>query len=511
MTRSESFKSSLSLTHRRELDAVCDRFDDAWRYGEEAQLEDYLAGWERLQQDYLVRELLRIELEYRSRRGERPELETFERRLPEFVETVRSTFWEIARTTLPAREPASPTVRPAARDREDSAVVTSSDRNPPPVAAGDGSDVRLASAAVTSGATVPVGHASVPVDLQGEIDDFELLDQLGKGAFATVFLARQRSLQRIVALKVSAHGSNEPRTMAQLDHRNIVRVLDQRWLPDRRLRLVYMEYVPGGTLQEVVHRAAEVQPALRGGQLLREVIQQSLETQGTAVAGGFPSPQMDNMRWDEVVCDVGMHLAAALDYAHQRGVLHRDIKPANILLTGDGTPKLVDFNISYSDHVEGASPAAYFGGSLAYMSPEQLEACDPERPTRAADLDGRSDIYALGIVLWELAQGKRPFEDPVEMSDWLMTVQALTAQRWAGVPADAAEGFAATCPAGLRDVLLTCMAPHRKDRFPSGKHLARQLALLRMPDLHRLLHPPAGHWRRWGWSAGRCCSWCWRP
>ena len=84
------------------------------------------------------------------------------------------------------------------------------------------------------------------------LDDFDLLVLLGKGAFASVFLARQNSMQRLVALKISADSGNEPQTLAQLDHEHIVRVFDQRMLADRGLRLLYMQYVTGGTLQGVV-------------------------------------------------------------------------------------------------------------------------------------------------------------------------------------------------------------------------------------------------------------------
>ena len=78
------------------------------------------------------------------------------------------------------------------------------------------------------------------------LDEFELLSPLGRGAFAKVFLARQKSMQRLVAVKVSADSSTEPQTLARLDHDYIVRVFDQRVLPDNRLRLLYMQYVPGG-------------------------------------------------------------------------------------------------------------------------------------------------------------------------------------------------------------------------------------------------------------------------
>ncbi len=118
----------------------------------------------------------------------------------------------------------------------------------------------------------------------------------------------------------------------------------------------------------------------------------------------------------------GRRLAESLAYADRRGgVLHRDVKPANVLLTAEGVPKLADFNISYAESVGGSSPpVAYLGGSLAYMSPEQLEACHPGMPGTAADLDTRSDIYALGVMLWELLAGVRP-GDPEQGGEALDT------------------------------------------------------------------------------------------
>src|SRR6202035_5658991 len=92
------------------------------------------------------------------------------------------------------------------------------------------------------------------VEVGDRLDDFYLLTRLGSGAFATVFLARQQSMQRLVALKVSASRGAEPQTLAQLDHPSIVRVFDQRQLPEAGLSLMYMQYVAGGTLQQVIAR-----------------------------------------------------------------------------------------------------------------------------------------------------------------------------------------------------------------------------------------------------------------
>ena len=137
--------------------------------------------------------------------------------------------------------------------------------------------------------------------------------------------------------------------------------------------------------------------------------------------------------WPETVCWLGVCLANALDYAHRRGVLHRDVKPANVLLTAEASPKLADFNVSFSSKLDGANPAAFFGGSLAYMSPEQLEAFNPASAREAGDLDGRSDLYSLCIILWELLTGRRPFRDDGLGENWARTLAGMTEQRRAGV------------------------------------------------------------------------------
>ena len=116
------------------------------------------------------------------------------------------------------------------------------------------------------------------------------------------------------------------------------------------------------------------------------------------------------MTWPESVCHLGARLAEALDYAHRQGVLHRDIKPANVLLGADAAPRLADFNVGSCSKLEGASPAAFFGGSVPYMSPEQNEAFNPAHPRKVDSLDGRSDIYSLAVTLWELLTGLKPFD-----------------------------------------------------------------------------------------------------
>ncbi|MFM1724567.1 serine/threonine-protein kinase [Rhodococcus sp. PAM 2766] len=342
-------------------------------------------------------------------------------------------------------------------------------------------------------------HALDQVDVGDHIDDFDLLTALGRGSFARVFLARQRSMQRLVAVKISHDHGTEPQTLAQLDHDYIVRVFDQRQLADRELKLLYMQYVPGGTLLDVLRRVREY-PAdaehPRTGRLLLESIDAVLERKGEIrPSDSSVRDEIAALTWPETVAWLGRRLADALDYAYEHGVLHRDIKPANVLLTSEGVPKLADFNISFSDRVAGTSPVAYFGGSLAYMSPEQLEACHPEMPGSAADLDDRSDIYALGVMLWELLTGRRPFADETGAGESATSLERMLALRRREIDPQFQTDLPDDCPAALRRVLLTCLSPDPGERWATGAELAQQFDLCLDARARNLVDPPPTSWR----------------
>lgn len=323
------------------------------------------------------------------------------------------------------------------------------------------------------------------------VDDFDLLLPLGQGAFARVFLARQRSMGRLVAVKISHDRGSEPQTLAQLDHDHIVRVFDQRQITDQRLKLMYMQYVPGGTLLGVLRMLRRTPPAQRDGTLLLEAIDAATTTGG--VLEPQPSPtrsELARLSWPETVAWLGSRLAAALDYANHRGILHRDLKPANVLLTADGQPKLADFNISFSRHLPGANPVAYFGGSLPYMAPEQLEACHPNLDTTAADLDTRADLYALAVVLWELLTGRLPFDDGHDAGETEESLQAMIDRRRTPIADHFEADLPPDTPALLRHALLTCLAPDPADRYATGADLAQQLDLSQDRAARDLVDPP---------------------
>ncbi|MCA9074565.1 MAG: serine/threonine protein kinase [Planctomycetaceae bacterium] len=335
------------------------------------------------------------------------------------------------------------------------------------------------------------------------IDDFDLVLELGRGAFARVFLARQKSMQRMVALKVSANRGTEPQTLAQLDHDAIVRVFDQHEVPESGLRLLYMQYLSGGTLQEAASRVRKSETPPTSGQLLLDVVDEELESRGNVRPTESPlRAKLQSLSWAETVAWIGSRLAEGLNYAHAKGVLHRDIKPANVLLSAEGAPKLADFNISFSDSVEGSTPAAYFGGSLAYMSPEQLEAAHPGRARQADELDGRSDVYSLGVMLWELLTGERPFDQGKMDGGWAAAVESMLDIRMRGVEPQRLDASKVDCPPNLRRVLCKCLAPERELRWPDAGQLAGQLALCLDQRAGELLDPPTNSWqvklRRWG-------------
>jgi len=344
-------------------------------------------------------------------------------------------------------------------------------------------------------------HRSAKKKLQfqaGErIDDFDLLKNLGEGAFGMVFLAWQRSMQRQVALKVTADRGSEPQTLAQLDHENIIRVYDQRSLPDEGLRLMYMQYAAGGTIKSVIDHVRGRNPTELTGLDYLAAIDNELRKRGIEPPTNSGLRQkIAVMKWPELICWLGAQLARSLHYAYNKGVLHRDIKPANVLLTEEGVPKLADFNISFSAKLEGATPLAYFGGSLAYMSPEQLEANSAAYTRTASDLDNRSDIYSLGVLLWELLTLARPFDqDKVEQS-WGHTIKQMLFSRENGARAESLDPTVNQIAPGLPAVLCRCLSHACEQRPLHGAELARDFEFCLFPETQRLLSPRSFWWTR---------------
>lgn len=265
-------------------------------------------------------------------------------------------------------------------------------------------------------------------------------------------------------------------------------------------RLVYMQYLPGGTAVGVLEQRRRG-PVTDGGALLLRALDTAMEAKGEIrPSDSSVRAEIARLSWPETVAWVGRRLADALDYAEHHGVLHHDIKPANVLFTAEGIPKLADFALGEAaaripvPRDPGATDA------LVYRSPEQLaHYLDPGAPAPG----NASDVYSLGVLLWEMLTGASPFDDPppTEEGSVTETYARMLAVRRDGVPAAALSRLPEDTPAALRRVLLECLHADPRRRWRSGAELAGQLDLCLDTRARDLVDPPPNSlaYRARGW------------
>ncbi|WP_053148786.1 serine/threonine-protein kinase [Pseudomonas sp. Pf153] len=270
-----------------------------------------------------------------------------------------------------------------------------------------------------------------------QIPGYDIEGEIGEGAMASVYLATQRSLERKVALKVMAAALaadptfcerflREGKTLARLSHPHTVTIHDIGNVGE--LYYMAMEYLPNGTLKERI------------------------------AAGLSPEQGLIYIR----------QIASALGYAHGLGLVHRDVKPANILFRADGTAVLSDFGIAKSlDDRTQFTQAGFAVGTPSYMSPEQA---------RGQDIDGRADLYALGVVLYEILVGKLPYTG----NDALSTALAHLTEPLPELPVHHGR---------YQDVLRKLLAKDPAERFPDAAALLRALDNLPQDSEATLIRP----------------------
>lgn len=259
-----------------------------------------------------------------------------------------------------------------------------------------------------------------------QLGRYDILETIGSGASSSVSKARDTLINRIVAIKIlqPGHGSSEwrerflreARIVGRLSHPRIVNLYDVGIDDATGAPYLVMEFITGKTLEQLLTKGA---------------------------------PQPDRLfTW-------GVSLARALDYAHSNGIIHGDVKPANILVNGDGRVKLADFGIARMD--TRISQSGRLMGTPAYLSPEQIDG----GPT-----DCRSDLFSLGIILYQIATGRRPFESE--------TVAGVCGQILKATPASPSK-LNPALSAALDRVILRCLEKDPKKRFSSGEELALAL------------------------------------
>jgi hypothetical protein len=264
---------------------------------------------------------------------------------------------------------------------------------------------------------------------------YELLEELGRGMMGVVYRARDTLLDRIVALKTihlalgipeSERQSFEERffvearSAARLSHPGIVIVHDVGRDPDDGTLYMALEHLKGRTLATVIHEAA-------------------------------PLP------WREAV-RITARVAEALGHAHSEGVVHRDIKPANIMLLDSGEPKIMDFGIAkMATATTRLTSTGQFFGTPLFMAPEQA---------LGQPVDGRSDLFSLGTVAYELLTARRPFE-----ADNVPRILTRVAYEEPEPPSSLVSGL----PSAIDDVIARALAKPPGDRYPSGEAFAQDL------------------------------------
>jgi eukaryotic-like serine/threonine-protein kinase len=404
------------LERARLIDRICDRFEAAWQSGRRPRLERYLALAPRSWRAQLFGEILFLELTYRARRGQEPEPEEYLGRFSRYSRSVRAVFDQAGLAS-----------------RLGQAVKAASGEGQPP----------------DSRATAP-----------DQLGDYELLDKLGQGGMGIVYRARQRSADRIVALKVMRSDRLESLTARER----------QEWLERfrREARIAARVEHPGAAnVYEVGEISGRFYYSMRyvEGRSLAEILREGPIACKQAAA-----------------CLEGV--ARAVGAIHALGIVHRDLKPRNILVDAAGQPFVTDFGLArWLAGGNDITNSRAWLGTPSYMAPEQAQ-----DPARAA---APSDVYSLGATLYELLTGRPPFRaaDPLETLRQVISEEPVPPRR--------------LNPAIDRDLELICLKCLQKEpdrRYASAGQLAEELQRYRNREPLRHTRPIGKTARLWRWS-----------
>lgn len=298
---------------------------------------------------------------------------------------------------------------------------------------------------------------------------FQLITELGRGAFSQVFLAQDDSLSgRRVVLKISSKLLGEADLLSRLQHKNIVPVYSLHKYG--QYHLICMPFLGTMTLADMLSAQPQSSSALSGKELISTLAAQASRTwkddeqvetsqelvesdshDSLATDRGLSSQlaaEVSRMSTTQLALWIVSELADGLAHAHQRGVLHRDIKPANVLLSDDGLPMLLDFNLAASTKPNDKSHQVV-GGTLRYMSPEQLVSVQSGRST----LDARADVYSLGVVLFEMLIRRAPYPDRTGAWNEVLEQMLSDRQKLPTMQVDWREGLTPAVLSILRRVL----------------------------------------------------------
>src|ERR1700736_431218 len=260
---------------------------------------------------------------------------------------------------------------------------------------------------------------------------YEIIQMLGEGGMGTVYKAKDRELDRLVALKViRAEYANHPETIRrfkqelilarQITHRNVIRIFDLG-IADG-VKFITMDFVEGRDLSKILSER-----------------------------GKFPVAE---------ACEIVRQICSGLEAAHNEGVVHRDLKPQNIMLDAQGRVFLMDFGLARAMELVGMTRTGALIGTPTYMSPEQA---------RGEKADVRTDIFAFGVIFYELLTGKRPYKDEPMMATLVRRTKELATPPCQVDP---------SVPQSISDIVMKCLQIKSDLRYQNAEEILRDLNLV---------------------------------
>lgn len=473
---------------RRELLAA--DLELAWQEGKRRLLLDYLGAFPDLLDDRAAIETLAF-AEYRNRRfaGEEPALAEYE-----WHYGITTADWPERLARLPAggndavnRGDPKTEVAPAP---ESVATRVASPHIDAPFDGAEGEPEVEATSSLNQAM-----HAFPAVGTQ--FLNFHLVAELGRGGFGRVYLARQGDLaHRLVALKITVDTPGEEQKLAKLQHTNVVPVYSFHRAGD--LHAVCMPFFGSTTLADIV-RTLRVPSRLpdSGRSLVNTVrlrrgffLEKTEATPAADPSARLPAPSgmppqrpvagldddeespvtltmLESASYAEAVLWIVERLTEGLSHAHAQGILHGDLKPANVLLTDDGQPMLLDFNLSRDTRLDANLHKRRVGGTLPYMAPEHLAALSGAPAT----YDERSDVYALGVILFEMLTGRQPFATP--KGPLSAAIPDMIAQRMQ--PPPFLRTWNPAIPFAVESIVRHCLEGDPRRRYQSARQLREDL------------------------------------
>lgn len=452
------------------IEDIIESYEDACASGRSVSIRDFLPTKDDPSRLRVLQELIRVEMDRSFRNGIPLALEDYRAEYPElFVspKLLAPLAFEEYRLRLMSAEPVDSGVF-ARKYNVDTSQWPKSAAN----------SQKTAETELDSGVRIRLSPGELLLD-------FQIVGELGRGTFSRVYLARQTSLSgRLVVLKISSVRLREAERLARLQHTNIVPIYSVHEYQQHSV--LCMPWFGSATLKDVIETLRSSTQPKDGGSLLSTVTACDSKTllAMTSLPGKAKAERQDpagsesgtlmsasrsplaGLNLEQSALWIVRQLAEGLQHAHAKGILHRDLKPANVLLTEDGQPMILDFNLA-AEAEDSLATDEIAGGTLPYMSPEQIASIDSFRRVNVA-----SDVYSLGVILFELLTGRLPFSK--NEGDR----KAMIAERWAAsiVP----RRIVPRLSVDAESVIQKCLAPDPAHRYQTAQELS--------DDLDRHLH-----------------------